>query len=330
MRCWNRFVSPTPLDIPSNTDTPRQALATGFDENGKVPRNPAESLVRLLNDPALGAAERIRLITIYLLYKDGLLEGDIQKLILHSSLHRKDEVFRQLSFFGARVSKKLKEPPRSRPQRIPPPQSDVDDDEQSDFSRYTTALKQMLEDHVKGTLDPELFPYTQPQMMPTGQDNSPQASLRSAKPTWARSRLSVVEPRQRIIIFMAGGATYSEARDCYEVSKSSVRDVFLGSSHMITPNTWLSQLMKLADKRERLDLPADQPLREVPAQLIDPDPLPKATPPPPQKPAAPRPAAAAPAPPVKEMGGLKVHHAPKVPYYEQETKKKKKKFGGIF
>jgi len=30
-----------------------QALATGFDENGRPTKNPAESLVRLLDDPAL-------------------------------------------------------------------------------------------------------------------------------------------------------------------------------------------------------------------------------------------------------------------------------------
>lgn len=291
--------------------------------------------MRLLDDPALGPPERLRLIIVYLLYKDGLLEGDITKLMLHSQLRRMDErVFRSLELFGARVSKQLKDPSnRNRPQKqIQPP---LDDEEHSDFSRFETALEQMLNDHVKGTLDPDVFPYTQPQMIPTGMGNGleagSQASLRSAKPTWARSRLSIVEPRQRIIVFMAGGATYSESRACYEVSKSSVRDVFLGSSHMLTPNFWLTQLGNMKEKRQKLEIPADFERKQVPQHLLEPDPVPKPAAPPPQ--ARPAPAAApaqrpAAAPPTKEMSGLRVHHQPKVPYYEQEAKtKKKKKFG---
>ncbi|KAI5804450.1 Sec1-like protein [Geopyxis carbonaria] len=316
-----------------------QALATGLDENGRIPRDAAATLVRLLDNPAVGTPERLRLITLYLLYKDGLLEGDIQKLMLHSGLRRQDEsVFRSLHLLGARVSKPLKDPTpnRNRPQRPNKPM-EQDDDEGSDFSRFSTALKQMLEDHVKGTLDPQAFPYLKPELIPTGTGNGAdvvsQASLRSAKPTWAKSRLSVVEPRQRIIVFMTGGATYSEARACYEISKASVRDVFLGSTHMITPGQWLNQLSLLQAPRSKLGLPADMPVKEVPKHLLEPDPVPKPKPPPPQQ-QAPRPApaaaprpAAAPAPPVKEMSGLKVHQKPKVPYYEQEGKKKKKKFG---
>lgn len=33
-----------------------QALATGYDESGQIPRNAAETLVRLLDDPAISYA----------------------------------------------------------------------------------------------------------------------------------------------------------------------------------------------------------------------------------------------------------------------------------
>ncbi|KAF8251915.1 Sec1-like protein, partial [Wilcoxina mikolae CBS 423.85] len=303
-----------------------QSLSTGLDENGRPPRDAASDLVRLLDDPALGPAERLRLIAIYLLYKDGLLDGDIQKLIRHSGLRRQDEmVIRSLDMLGARVSKPLKDPTPNR-NRSRKPKSPQQDEEGNDFSRYTTVLKQMLEDHVKGVLDPQAFPYIKPELVPTGIGNSLdsgyQASLRSAKPTWAKSRLSVVEPRQRVIVFMAGGATLSEARACYEISKSSVRDVFLGTSHILTPDRFLTQLKALKDGREKLGLPADAPRKEVPRHLLEPDPVPKPTPPPAQ--ARPPPAAAQaapiPKPPVKEMGGLKVHHQPNRPYYEEDKK----------
>jgi syntaxin-binding protein 1 len=312
-----------------------QALATGFDENGRPTKNPAESLVRLLDDPALAPPDRLRLIMLYLLWKDGLLEGDIQKLIRHSQLQRNDErVLRNLDLLGARVTKSLKEPGPNRntsQKRKGGPKSPAEE-EGSDFSRFLTAIKTMLEDHTKGTLDPAVFPYTKPELVPGGpmggQENISQASLRSARPTWAKSRISVIEPRQRIIVFMAGGATYAEARACYEVSKASVRDVFLGSSHMLTPTLWLEQLQKSREPRRVLALPADMPPKEVPRHLLEPDPVPKPVVQPSQqvKPAAPKPSTS-PAPPVKETGGLKVHHHQPGRYYEEDKKKKKKKFG---
>ncbi|KAA8895897.1 Sec1-like protein [Sphaerosporella brunnea] len=308
-----------------------QSLSTGLDETGRPPRNAAETLVRLLDDPALGPPERLRLILIYLLYRDGLLNTDIQRLIHHSALRRPDEnVVRSLDLLGARVTKELKDATPNRNKFRKPRPPPAEDDEGNDFSRYTTVLKHMLEDHIKGQLDPQMFPYIKPELAPvgsTGGGADSTTSLRSAKPTWAKSRLSVVEPRQRIMVFMAGGATFSEARACYEVSKQSVRDVFLGTSHMLNPNLFLTQLQGLAEHRSVLQLPADAPKKAVPQHLLEPDPVPKPTPPPVQQTRTPP--AAAPAavkPPTTEMSGLKVHHKPNRPYYEVD-KKKKKKFG---
>jgi syntaxin-binding protein 1 len=275
---------------------------------------------------------------IYLLFKDGLLNGDIQKLMFHSGLRRADEaVVRSLGLLGARVTKELKDATPNRNKFRKPHLPPAEEDEGNDFSRYVTVVKQMLEDHVKGQLDPQVFPYIKPELAPTGSTGGgadSTASLRSAKPTWARFRLSVVEPRQRVIVFVAGGTTFSEARACYEVSKQSVRDIFLGSSHMLSPNLFLTQLQGLSEHRDALKLPIDAPKKVVPAHLLEPDPLPKPTPPPvqqtrpPPTTAATAPAAvAAVRPPTKEMGGLKVHHQPNRPYYEEDKKKKKKKFG---
>lgn len=247
----------------------------------------------------------------------------------HSQLQRADErVLRNLDLLGARVTKPLKDPSPNRnssQKRKGGPKSPAEE-EGSDFSRFVTALKTMLEDHTRGALDPAVFPYTKPELTP--EENISQASLRSAKPTWAsKPRTSSIEPRQRVIVFMAGGATYAESRACYEVSKASMRDVFLGSSHMLTPTLWLEQMQNAREPRRYLDLPADRPKKEVPRHLLEPDPVPKPVAPPPQqvRPAAPKPSPS-PSLPVKEMGGLKVHHHQPGRYYEEDKKKKKKGF----
>lgn len=271
---------------------------------------------------------------MYLLFKDGLLEGDLQKLIFHSNLGRMEEtILRNLEFLGARVIKPLKDN-TNRNVKQQKKGNNNNSDEVYELSRFVTALKTMLEDHVKGTLDPTVFPFVKAELGgETGlgaQENSSQASLRSAKPTWQRKRLSVVEPKQRVIVFFAGGATYSESRACYELSKASLRDIFLGSSHILAPMTFLNQVSRLREARRNLDLPYDRPRKEVPRHLLEPDPLPKPVPPPvqqaPPKPVV-KPAPAAVHPPTKEMGGLKVHYNPPGGGRYAPDEKKKKKFG---
>jgi syntaxin-binding protein 1 len=146
-------------------------------------------------------------------------------------------------------------------------------EEEIAISRFKPVLKSILDEHIAGTLDPVAFPYLDPAAAP--QPNDPasisSASLRSAKPTWAKSKLGSVEPRQRIIIFMAGGATYSEARTCYEASEQTSRDVVLVTSHMLTPGLFLRQVADLSADRRQLGLPQDKPAKRAPAHLFEED-----------------------------------------------------------
>ena len=62
---------------------------------------------------------------------------------------------------------------------------------------------------------------------------APATSLRSAKPSWHRGPKAASareEVRQRIIVFMAGGMTYSEMREAYLLSRSLNKDIIIGES----------------------------------------------------------------------------------------------------
>ncbi|CAD6593893.1 MAG: vacuolar sorting protein VPS33/slp1 [Alectoria sarmentosa] len=255
-----------------------QSLATGLDEDCKKPKNLADQVVRLLDDSDITFPDRLRLVIQYLLYRDGLLLSDTQKLLAHAQLPAQDgEVIHNLGLLGANVSRPIKD---TRPVaqtlfgRKQAPQSSSK--EESGLSRYEPAIKPMLEEHIRGTLDQSTFPFTKPHLDaaegPLGQENVSQASLRSAKPTWARTRPSALEPRQRIIVFVAGGATYSESRACYEVSQLCNKDVFLATSHMLTPSLYLRQVGDLSVDKRRLDLPAERPMPQAPAHLSEREP----------------------------------------------------------
>ncbi|KUJ07049.1 Sec1-like protein [Mollisia scopiformis] len=264
--CMNIFQHQKLPDIASV----EQSLATGLDEDFRKPKNLADQVVRLLDDENIGPSDRLRLIMLYIIWRDGLIGEDIQRLLAHASLPPQDgEVITNLELLGAHPTKALKEV-RTPPQPVfPRKTSPTAQSEEYALSRYEPNVKLMLEELTKGTLDQTIFPYVKPPL-----DNSEelaaqaQTSLRSAKPTWAKNRMSTVESRQRLIVFMAGGATYSESRACYEVSKTSGRDVFLATSHMFTPALFVRQVGDLSVDRRRLDLPMDRPKPKAPAHLF--------------------------------------------------------------
>ncbi|KAK3936380.1 Sec1 family protein [Diplogelasinospora grovesii] len=259
-----------------------QTLATGLDEDLKKPKNVLDQVVRLLDDEAVTPSDRLRLILIYLLYRpDGVIMEDIKRLLAHASLPTTDgEIVTNLELLGAQPTRRaLKD---ARPPPPPPlfpknPKNAIQNEEYA-LSRFEPAVKQMLEALCTGTLDPTVFPYTNPPLDPSEEANlAAQSSLRAAAPRWAQANRRQVENRQRIIVFMAGGATYSEARSCYDVSEKQSRDVFLVTSHMLTPQFFLRQVGDLSVDRRRLDLPMDRPKPRAPAHLFE---RPAAPPPP--------------------------------------------------
>ena len=234
----------------------------------------ADQVVRLLDDDAISFPDRLRLIIQYLLYRDGLLPSDIQKLLAHARLPAQDsEVIHNLELLGAHVTRVLKD---TRPLAQPifgPKEPQAPAPNESGLSRFAPVLKAVLEEHIRGTLDQNLFPFTKPHLDAAegliGPENVSQASLRTAKPTWARTRPSALGPRQRIIVFMAGGATYSESRACYEITQTLNKDVYLATSHMLTPSLYLRQVGDLSVDKRQLDLPIDRPQPQAPAHLFE-------------------------------------------------------------
>lgn len=241
---------------------------------------------------------------LYLLHRNGLFPADTEKLIAHARLSSRDGgIIDNLAHLGARVQKPLKDNKSAPPSIFSKKPIPKESSGEYALSRFSPALKSVLEQHIDGTLDPAVFPFTKPPADGHGEyanmnGIASQASLRSAKPTWAKSRLAAVEPRQRIIVAMAGGATYAESRACYEVSQNSSREVFLVTSHMLTPAMFLRQLGELGVDRRQLDLPIDRPAPKPPRHLFQPDPTP---PPPPQQTSLQsKPVPLPPGPPVKD------------------------------
>ncbi len=247
-----------------------QTLATGLDEDFKKPKLVLDQVVRLLDDEAIQPSDRLRLIIAYVMFRNGVIPEDINRLLAHSSLPPSDgEVIANLEHLGAQPTHGLKE---NRPPVAPlfPINPKVQQpNEEYALSRFQPNLKHMLDELCRGSLDQTVFPYVKPPMDPNEDTVTAQGSLRAAKPRWAGAGRRQVENRQRIIVFMAGGATFSESRSCYEASAEHTRDVFLATSHMLTPALFLRQVGDLSTDKRRLDLPMERPKPKAPAHLFE-------------------------------------------------------------
>ena len=295
-----------------------QTLATGVDEDFKKPKNILEQVVRLLDDDAISTADRLRLVTTYVLFRGGVIAEDIRRLLAHAALPPSEgEIMTNIELLGGRTTKALKEP-RTPPQPVFPVEkrNSVVNEEYA-LSRFEPTLKRLLDDLSRGALDQAVFPYTKPSMDPNEDAAAMQGSLRTAAPRWAGAGRRVVENKQRILVFVAGGATYSEARTCYEVSAARSKDVFLATSHMLTPSLFLRQVRDLSVDRRRLDLPQDRPKPKAPAHLFE-----RPAPPPQQQPQAgvsgrrPVPAGGIPSgprPPTNAMANMNIGPGPSAP-----------------
>ena len=68
-----------------------QCLATGLDEDYRKPKNMTDQIVRTLDDEEITPADRLRLVALYVLFKNGILPADLQKLLFHAQLPPTDE-----------------------------------------------------------------------------------------------------------------------------------------------------------------------------------------------------------------------------------------------
>ncbi|CAK7268857.1 hypothetical protein SEPCBS119000_003274 [Sporothrix epigloea] len=282
--CMNKFQKNKLPDVASV----EQTLATGLDEDYRKPRNILDQVARLLDDEAITHEDRLRLIMLYVLYRNGVIPEDINRLLAHSNLPKPlFDTIVNLELLGGRPVHGLKEVVQPPPPLFSadPKASQTSNDEEYSLSRFEPALKTLLDNLCRGQLDQAIFPYVNPPLDPHEDSVMAQSSLRAAKPSWADSNRRVPDNRQRIFVFMAGGATFSEARVCYEASAKYSRDVVLATSHMLTPHLFCRQVGDLSVNPKQLDIPLQQPQPQAPAHLFERE----APRPAPQQPAAPRP-----------------------------------------
>ncbi|KHJ41974.1 Sec1 family protein [Trichuris suis] len=218
-----------------------QDLATGCDADGEKIRDPVKLITPLLIEPTVDPCDKIRLVMIHILTRNGISEENLTKLLQHASIPPQEKAtIVNASYLGLNIifeagKKRVWQP--NRKERI--------GEHTYQTSRWTPILKDIVEDAIEDKLDQRHFPFLAGrQVVPSYRTPS---SARYGQ--WHKERGQQIHYRSgpRLIVFIVGGLTYSEMRCAYEVTRDKKAwEVIIGSDQLITPQRFLENLAKLS------------------------------------------------------------------------------------
>ncbi|RID45553.1 hypothetical protein BRARA_I02277 [Brassica rapa] len=139
------------------------------------------------------------------------------------------------------------------------------------LSRFYPIVEELVEKLNKGHLPKQDYPCMnepKPTFYSASQSPSGSPVLPHSRrtPTWARRHLSddgyfsdsflgrtssgFKKKGQRIFVFIVGGATRSELRVCHKLTEKLDREVILGSSSFLDPQTFLTKMKQINEEEE--------------------------------------------------------------------------------
>ncbi|KAG0168834.1 vacuolar sorting protein VPS33/slp1 [Apophysomyces sp. BC1015] len=241
-----------------------QNMATGETPSGENPKTIVLDMVPLLDDPYVSDVDKTRLLMLYIISKEGgLFEDDKYKLLEHAKLQgHLREAINNLSLLGIQISRARNSErlPRKKKEKKRTPKGE---EMPFELSRYVPTLRKIMESQLSSTLDSKQFAYTRQSDMDNVEDGPTTGippsgvSLRTTKPSWNKKGGNASgQPRTssgaKLIVFVLGGATYSEIRSAYELSQMYNREVFIGTTEILRPKKFVHDLSQL---RQPLGLP---------------------------------------------------------------------------
>jgi syntaxin-binding protein 1 len=232
MNAYNR-------DLGEKLCSVEQNLAMGTDAEGERIKDHMRNIVPLLLDTVIAIEDKLRIIMLYILHKNGITEENLDKLLSHALIPTdKKNIISNMQYLNLQITQDQSRAGRRK--NIPQPRKERTETTYTN-SRWTPYVKDIMEDIIDEKLDSRQFPAL------GGQRNiAASYAAQSSREFggWMQNRKGAVRSGPRLIIFILGGVSYSELRSAYEVTQTNVKkwEVFIGSDHIVTPRQFLRDL----------------------------------------------------------------------------------------
>lgn len=225
-----------------------QDLALGCDPSGERIKDPSAKTGPILFNQAFTVEDKIRVVLLLILCKNGITEENLNRLIQHANIPQQDRcIITNLSQLGVTITtdggRGKKTYQMQRKQRIT--------EQTYQMSRWTPIIKDIMEDAVEDKLDSKHFPFLLGRQVPTGFGRPTPTSQRYGH--WHQGKGLNVKQVPRLIVFIVGGMTYSEMRCAYEVTNEYKNwEVIIASDHIITPLQFLKDCRSLSQPQQSI------------------------------------------------------------------------------
>uniref|UniRef100_A0A2M4AKI1 Putative vesicle trafficking protein sec1 n=1 Tax=Anopheles triannulatus TaxID=58253 RepID=A0A2M4AKI1_9DIPT len=209
-----------------------QDLAMGTDTEGEKIRDHMRNVSPILLDQSVSNYDKVRIMALYVMIKNGIPEENLTKLFKHAQIDKKEcDMIYNLAHLGINV---LADDNQNNTYTVPRKER-----ENNYKTRWTPIIKDIMEDAIDNKLDERHFPFFGDRK--SAGDHAPTGSARFGN--WKDK--TTVKNLPRLIVFVVGGCSYSEIRCAYEVTAAKNWEVYIGSSHILTPKTFLGDLGSL-------------------------------------------------------------------------------------